>query len=352
MPKQGTDPGEGPPRKKQKQYKKPTRQTYTVEQKNFARDLKIEGKEPSEIIKIFKERYDVVVKASTLSTWYNAKNMATHEQRVSRNTSMASVETHVNPSQRPTIMKDMEFALVGMIKKANNIGCNTTKGALKKMGKSIFDKLRELNIYDDHGERLKSLSELNEDQINTLLEDTSKHRIICPLCQALLGSVNDNNSLLTHIQNYHDPDNPDDGQTPSPPGGNQFKFMGSDGWVRNLLYRHQIHNVATVGEIGSNDQEAAKNYVDKFRDELIQRGITPKKIVHILLNIDETGIVYKSVPKRTYKFIGKPYMAKKTDFLVVWALSARPLPKWCFGYFLLSHSHINLLANLLWPNNH
>ena len=191
MPKQGTDPGKGPPRKKQKQYKKPTRQTYTVEQKTFARVLKKEGKEPSEIIKRFKEKYGVEVKPSTMSTWYNDKNMATHEQMASRNTSMAHVETHVNPRQRPTIMKDMEFALVAMINKANNIGCGTTKKALRKMGKSIFEKLRGLDIYDDHGERLKSLSELNEDQINTLLGDTSKHRITCPLplCQALLGSV-------------------------------------------------------------------------------------------------------------------------------------------------------------------
>ena len=30
----------------------------------------------------------------------------------------------------------------------------------------------------------------------------------------------------------------------------------------------------------------------------------------------------------------------KVRILVVWALSARTLPKWCFGYFLLLHSHI------------
>ena len=29
-------------------------------------------------------------------------------------------------------------------------------------------------------------------------------------------------------------------------------------------------------------------YVDSFRDELIQRGISPRNIVHVLLNIDET----------------------------------------------------------------
>ena len=189
------------------------------------------------------------------------------------------------------------------------------------MGKSIFEKLRKLDIYDFNGERLKSLSELSEDEINTLLEDTSKHRMVCPLCQAILGSANDEDSLIQHLENHHNqgdpddpgsPDNPDDGQTPSQPGGDPFKFTASEGWVRNFLMRHQIHNVATVGEMGSNDQEGAKKYVSELRDELIERGLTPQKIVHILLNIDETGIVYKSVPKRTYKFINKTYNAKKS----------------------------------------
>ena len=126
----GKNKGKGPQKKKVKVVKPTIRHSYTFEQKNFARVLKKEGKQPHEIIKIFKEKYDVEVKPSTLATWYNTKNMETHELRGSRNTSMASVETHVNPTQRPTIMIDMEFALVGMIKKANNIGCNTTKGAL------------------------------------------------------------------------------------------------------------------------------------------------------------------------------------------------------------------------------
>ena len=60
---------------------------------------------------------------------------------------------------------------------------------------------------------------------------------------------------------------------------------------------------------------SAKEFVDTFRDELIGRRIAPKKIVSILLNIDETGIVYKSVPKRTYKFIGTPFMATSYTFV-------------------------------------
>ena len=200
--KQGKGPAKGPPKKKVKVIKKTIRHKWTCEQKDLARELRKEGKQPHEIIKIFKEKYDVEVKPSTLATWYNTRNMATHDQRGPRNTSMASVETHVNPTQRPTIMIDMEFALVSMIKKANNIGTVTTKGTLKKMGKGIFNKLRALNIYDDPGERLRPLSELNEDQMNTLLADASKDRILCPLCEAPLRSGSDN-SLLVHLQNYH-----------------------------------------------------------------------------------------------------------------------------------------------------
>ena len=116
----------------------PPRQKFTCEQKNLARELKKDGKQPQEIIEIFKQRYGVVLKSSTLSTWYNTTNMANHEQRGPTNTSMASVETHVNPTQRPTILIDMEFALVSMIKKSNNIGSVTRKGNTKENGKKAF----------------------------------------------------------------------------------------------------------------------------------------------------------------------------------------------------------------------
>ena len=154
----GKCPAKGPPQKKVKIIKKNKRQKWTVEQKNHARELKKQGKQPQEIIKIFKEKYKVEVRPSTLATWYNTSNMARHEQRGPTNTSMASVETHVNPSQRPTIVIDMEFALVQQVKKSNNAGTVTTKKTLMKMGKGLFNKLRALNIYDDSGERLQPLS--------------------------------------------------------------------------------------------------------------------------------------------------------------------------------------------------
>ena len=211
------------------------RQKFTCEQKNLARDLKNEGKKPCEIIKIFKDRYGVVVKASTMSTWYNDKNMETHEQRVSTNTSMAHVETHVNPRQRATILLDTEYALLGMIKKGNIIGTTSLRKSVQNMGKGIFDKLRASNIYDGPGRRRRSLSVLNVVQMNKLLEYISEDRILCPICETPVTSVSDD-SLNVHLQSHPNPDNE---QMTSPPGGKTFLFGASDGWVRNFLRRNE-----------------------------------------------------------------------------------------------------------------
>ena len=229
----GKGPAKGPPKKKVKVVKTTTRQTWTCEQKDLARELKKEGKEPHEIMKIFKEKYGVEPSPSTLSTWYNTRNMAKHEQRGPRSSSMAKVETHVNPTQRPTILIDMEFALVSMLKKASNIGTVTTKGSVKKMGLGIFKKLRSLNIYDDSGERLRPLGDLNEDRIATLLADATKDMITCPMCGAQVRSGG--TYLLEHIHEYH---MPNDEPIQSPHGANEFTFGGSDGWVRNFVDHH------------------------------------------------------------------------------------------------------------------
>ena len=69
--KQGDDPTKGPPQKKVKVVEKTIRQRFTRGVKNHARELKKEGKQPYEIIEILKKKYDVEVKSSTLTTWYN-----------------------------------------------------------------------------------------------------------------------------------------------------------------------------------------------------------------------------------------------------------------------------------------
>ena len=309
MPKQKP---KRPPKKKVKVFKKNKRQNWTVEQKNYGRDLKKEGKQPHEIRKLFMEKYGVEVKSSTLSTWYKPSNMERHEQMGHTNTRMASVETNVNPIQRPTIMIDMEFALLEYVQKSMNAGIVMSKKTLQKIGLSLFNKLRALQIYNDAGERLQSLSALTEDRIHQLLKDASRATVECPLCGVYIRSDAEDGhfhqELFDHLQVYHSTD----GQQPPRRGNaNVFTFEASNGWARNFEKRHNIHNVSTQGEMGSNKEGDAKEFIEKLRDELIHRGISPRRIVRILLNIDETGIVFKSVPKRTYKLIGKPFMARK-----------------------------------------
>ena len=82
--------------------------------------------------------------------------MRKYEKHGESNTNMASVKTCDNRMQRPTILIDMEFALLCMVKKSTNMGNVVTKSSLKKMGKNLFNRLRALLIYDDPGERLKS----------------------------------------------------------------------------------------------------------------------------------------------------------------------------------------------------
>ena len=48
------------------------------------------------------------------------------------------------------------------------------------MGGDTFDKLRALLIYDESGERLKSLSAVSEEHMTTLLDIANT---ICPLCK-------------------------------------------------------------------------------------------------------------------------------------------------------------------------
>ena len=76
---------------------------------------------------------------------------------------MASGETTINKIQWPTILLDMEFVLVSMVKDSFNMGNVVPNRRLREMGKDLFDKLRALRIHDAPGERLKSFSDLSQE---------------------------------------------------------------------------------------------------------------------------------------------------------------------------------------------
>ena len=301
--RKGKDPATKKPKKSIKKNKE-KRHVFTLQQKYFACELKTLGKKPKEIATLFEKRYGVRPISSTLSSFYKKENLERYEKLGHRETVMASVETSINKTQRPTIMIDMEFALLCMLKKSLNVGNAVTKSAIKKMAKDIFSRLRALQIYNYPGERLQPLSQMSEEEINMLLSNDKKE---CPICHtdiyADAAALHD--AMYEHISSTHG------NGAPPTVGDKRYQFVASDGWVKNFLHRHNMHNVTTVGEMGSADHEAANKYVKEFKDELIGRKISPKKILHILINIDETGIVYKSVPKRTYKFYGTTFVAKK-----------------------------------------
>lgn len=71
-------------------------------------------------------------------------------------------------------------------------------------------------------------------------------------------------------------------------------FGASDKWVRNFLARHNISSIVLHGEAGSVDAEAAAEGM-----EAIRQACAKYKVENIF-NVDETGIYYRLLPKRTY----------------------------------------------------
>ena len=61
------------------------------------------------------------------------------------------------------------------------------------------------------------------------------------------------------------------------------------------------------GKKASNNEAKAQKYVAEFRTELIECGLAPSRVIEILFNIDETGLLFK----RTYKFTGQEFMTRK-----------------------------------------
>ena len=123
-----------PPIKRAKGPKKQgtrCRQSYTLEQKQFAINLRKSGKANREIIKALKDKFGLTVKSSSVATMYNAKNMKKIEAHGV--TALTGQEKRVNPIQRPRILVDMEHFLGVYIERQNETGVSVTKSFLSHM---------------------------------------------------------------------------------------------------------------------------------------------------------------------------------------------------------------------------
>ena len=122
------------------------------------------------------------------------------------------------------------------------------------------------------------------------------------------GLFRTDSELIEHVRAVHVPDNE---HAVIGTVANMKKFKASNGWLEKFKFRHNITNVAMVGEKGSCDYEAAEEYVRDLRRHLIECGYLPQQVMEMLINIDECGLQWKSLPKRTYALRGKPIKAKK-----------------------------------------
>lgn len=70
-------------------------------------------------------------------------------------------------------------------------------------------------------------------------------------------------------------------------------FKASNGWLRNFKSRHGVRELDLSGEKLSADSKAAEDFIEKFK--VVADSYDPE----FLYNADETGLVWKALPKTT-----------------------------------------------------
>lgn len=70
-------------------------------------------------------------------------------------------------------------------------------------------------------------------------------------------------------------------------------FKASNGWLRNFKFRHGVRKLDLSGEKLSADSKAAEDFIEKFK--VVAASYDPE----FLYNADETGLVWKALPKTT-----------------------------------------------------
>ena len=74
------------------------------------------------------------------------------------------------------------------------------------------------------------------------------------------------------------------------------EFKASREWFNRFKQRNGIHSVVRHGEAANADKDAAEKFVGEFKNLVESEEFTPDQI----FNCDETGLLWKKMPKRTY----------------------------------------------------
>ena len=136
------------------------RKGYTLRLKNFARQLRKDKLSNAQIKKKIKDAFHIDVPDSTLSTWFNAKNMAIAANMPEDRLNVA--DKRINPSQRPDVMVDMETILARKVISVKLRGIPYTREMIQMYAINIFQKLISFNLYDSKGMRKDQSQPLDE----------------------------------------------------------------------------------------------------------------------------------------------------------------------------------------------
>merc|ERR1712120_72364 len=136
------------------------RKGYQIRVKTFARQLRKDKLSNPEIKKKIKDIYNIDVPDSTLSTWFNAKNMAIAANMPEDRLNVS--DKRFNPSQRPDVMVDMETILARKIRNVKVRGIPYTREMIQMYALNIFQKLISYNLYDCKGMRKDTSQPLDE----------------------------------------------------------------------------------------------------------------------------------------------------------------------------------------------
>ncbi|XP_054256871.1 jerky protein homolog-like [Macrosteles quadrilineatus] len=78
--------------------------------------------------------------------------------------------------------------------------------------------------------------------------------------------------------------------------GEEGEFVASEGWLSRWKKRHGVHFLGVCGEKLSADPAGAAEFTKKFEQIIAENNLSPEQVY----NIDETGLYYKLLPRKTF----------------------------------------------------